>query len=158
MKRPPFSLALASKSLLVWTSVLLALANCQDAKVDSLDWPYWRGPEYNGISRETGLPDKISIDGGPGSNLLWKKSELGGRSTPIVLRGKLYTILRADPGTPTEGERVVCIDAATGKDIWQSRHNVWSSDVPDTRVGWSSVTADPETGYVYALGAAGLFE
>src|SRR5206468_8732019 len=83
---------------------------------------------------------------------------LGGRSTPIVLRGKLYAILREEPATPAEGERVVCIDAATGKDIWQSRHNVWSSDVPDTRVGWSSVVGDPETGNIYALGAAGFFE
>ena len=44
-----------------------------------------------------------------------RKTELGGRSTPIVLRGKLYTILRADPATPKEGEQVVCVDAATGK-------------------------------------------
>src|SRR6185369_17279602 len=143
----------ASATLLVWTSVFLVTAGAQEkAKVDPLDWPYWRGPEYNSISRETGLPDTINPDGGSGSNLAWKRDDLGGRSTPVVLRGKLYTILRANPATPTEGERVVCIDAATGKDIWQSRHNVWSSDVPDTRVGWSSVTADPETGNVYALG------
>ncbi|HZN34231.1 MAG TPA: PQQ-binding-like beta-propeller repeat protein [Pirellulaceae bacterium] len=159
MKRPLPSLALASRLLVVWTSIFLgASALAQEAKVDPLDWPYWRGPEYNGISRETGLPDKINPDGGEGSNLLWKKPEFGGRSTPIILRGKLYTILRADPGTPTEGERVVCIDAATGELKWESRHNVWSSDVPDTRVGWSSVAGDPETGNVYALGACGLFE
>ncbi|MCA9268610.1 MAG: PQQ-binding-like beta-propeller repeat protein, partial [Planctomycetales bacterium] len=29
--------------------------------------------------------------------------------------------------------------------------------VPDTRVGWSSVVGDPETGNVYALGVCGLF-
>jgi outer membrane protein assembly factor BamB len=152
-------LASASRLFVVWTSILLAApALAQNAAVDPLDWPYWRGPEYNSISRETGLPDKISLDGGEGSNLLWKKDELGGRSTPIVMRGKLYTILRADPGTPIEGERVVCVDAASGEKIWESRHNVWSSDVPDTRVGWSSVAGDPETGNVYALGACGLFE
>ncbi|HEY2415911.1 MAG TPA: PQQ-binding-like beta-propeller repeat protein [Pirellulaceae bacterium] len=149
----PFCLA-----LVVWTTVLGPSAPAAEPKVDPLDWPYWRGPEYNSISRETGLPDTINPDGGDGSNLAWKRADLGSRSTPVVLNGKLYTILRADPGTPTEGERVICIDAATGKDVWQSRHNVWSSDVPDTRVGWSSVTADPETGNVYALGACGLFE
>ena len=138
-------------ALLVWTTINLASA------ADPLDWPYWRGPEYNSISRETGLPDTIVLEG-PSANLAWKRDDLGGRGTPIVLNGKLYTILRADPATPIEGERVVCIDADTGKDIWQSRHNVWSSDVPDTRVGWSSVVGDPETGNVYALGAAGLFE
>jgi outer membrane protein assembly factor BamB len=147
--------------LVVWTTIVplgSAMHAADDAQVDPLDWPYWRGPEYNSISRETGLPDTINPDGGSGSNLAWTRKDLGGRSTPVVLRGKLYTILRVDAGTPTEGERVVCIDAATGKDIWQSRHNVWSSDVPDTRVGWSSVVADPETGNVYAMGAAGLFE
>lgn len=148
----------ACAALVVWTSICLAPALAQDAApADPLDWPYWRGPEYNSISRETGLPDTIDPEGGNGSNLLWKRDDLGGRSTPIVMRGKLYTILRAEPATPREGERVVCVDAATGEDIWESRHNVWSSDVPDTRVGWSSVVGDPETGNVYALGAAGLF-
>jgi outer membrane protein assembly factor BamB len=150
---------LASLALVVWTSILPPpLAAADAVSADPLDWPYWRGPEYNSISRETGLPDTIDPAGGARSNLLWKRDDLGGRSTPIVMRGKLYTILRADPATPREGERVVCIDAATGQDIWESRHNVWSSDVPDTRVGWSSVVGDPETGNVYALGAAGLFE
>jgi hypothetical protein len=160
MKRYLLVMLPLCSTLLVWTSVFLAAAaDAQSpAAVDPLDWPYWRGPEYNSISRETGLPDTINPEGGAGSNLAWKREDLGGRSTPVVLRGKLYTILRADAGTPTEGERVVCIDAATGKDIWQSRHNVWSSDVPDSRVGWSSVVADPETGNVFALGAAGLFE
>ena len=157
MKRQPL-LALASRQLVVWTSILFAAPVLAQGVTDPLDWPYWRGPEYNGISRETGLPEKISPDGSEGSNLLWKKEDLGGRSTPIVMRGKLYSIMRAEPATPTEGERVVCIDAATGEKIWESRHNVWSSDVPDTRVGWSSVVGDPETGNVYALGACGLFE
>src|SRR6266850_1742950 len=116
---------LLSPLFVVWTTILIASAGAADAKTDPLDWPYWRGPEYNSISRETGLPDTINPEGGSGSNLAWKRVDLGGRSTPIVLRGKLYTILRADPATPTEGERVICIDAATGKDIWQSRHNVW---------------------------------
>ena len=26
------------------------------AEIDPLDWPHWRGPEWNGISREKGLP------------------------------------------------------------------------------------------------------
>src|SRR5438067_9572588 len=104
-------------ALIVWTSIWWTRAIAADPKADPLDWPYWRGPEYNSISRETGLPDTINPDGGDGSNLAWKRKDLGGRSTPIVLRGKLYTILRADPTTPKEGERVVCIDAASGKDI-----------------------------------------
>ena len=123
----------------------------------SIDWPYWRGPEYNGVSRETGLIDDWDPAGGPGSNVLWKRADLGGRSTPIVLDGRLYTLVRAEPGTPREGEKIVCANAQTGETIWEQRFNVYLSDVPDTRVGWSSVTGDPETGRVYALGVCGLF-
>ena len=125
---------------------------------DPLDWPSWRGPQQNGTSTETGIADKWDPRGGDASNVLWKRADLAGRSTPIVMNGKLYTIVRSDPGTPQEGEQVVCVDAATGKDIWQNRFNVYLSDVPDTRVGWSCCTGDPATGNIYALGVCGYFQ
>jgi len=128
------------------------------AEVDPLDWPYWRGPEGNSISRETGLPDKVNPKGGDGSNLLWKSEKGAGRSTPIVMNGMLYTLVRDEPGTKVEGEKVICFDAATGDVKWENKFNVWSSDVPDTRVGWSSVVGDPETGNVFALGVCGYFQ
>ncbi|MGL4512960.1 MAG: PQQ-binding-like beta-propeller repeat protein, partial [Lacipirellulaceae bacterium] len=119
------------------------------------DWPTWRGPSYNGVSDERGLIDKWNPKGGEGSNLVWRSGALGGRSTPVVLGNKLYTIVRDQPATETEGEKVVCADAATGKVLWEHRFNVYLSDVPDTRVGWSSVAADPGTGRVYAQGVCG---
>ncbi len=127
------------------------------ADADPLDWTYWRGPESTGVSRETGLVDTINLKEGS-DTIAWRRDDLGGRSTPIVMNGKLYTIVRAEPETKREGEKVVCVDAATGKTIWEKRHNVWLSDVPDTRVGWSSVVGDPETGNVYALGVCGFFQ
>jgi len=126
---------------------------------DPLDWTFWRGPRFDGTSRETGLPDDWNPQGGEGSNVLWSRDDLGSRSTPIVMRGKLYLLARADTDNPaTEGERVVCIDAATGENVWENRFNVSLSDVPDTRVAWSSVVGDPATGNVYALGVCGLFQ
>lgn len=121
---------------------------------DPLDWPYWRGPEMNGISREKNLPDSWSPDG---ENLLWKNEALGGRSTPIVMRGKLYTLCRHKPATLSEAEKVVCADAETGEILWEHVFNVFLSDVPDTRVGWSSVVGDVETGNVVALGVCGYY-
>ncbi|MGE3315394.1 MAG: PQQ-binding-like beta-propeller repeat protein, partial [Planctomycetaceae bacterium] len=130
------------------------------ANADRMDWPHWRGPEQNGISRETGLIDSWSPKGrgGKGENLLWKRDDLAGRSTPIVMRGRMYTIVRDKPGTPEEGEKIVCVDAATGKDIWERRWNVFLSDVPDTRIGWASAVGDPTTGNVYAQGVNGFFQ
>jgi outer membrane protein assembly factor BamB len=127
------------------------------ADLDPNDWPYWRGPLGNSISPVTGLPETIDPAGGEGSNLLWKSEEAAGRSTPIILRGKLYTIVRDKPGSSEEGEKVICVDPESGKILWEKAWNVWSSDVPDTRVGWSSVVGDPATGKVYALGVSGYF-
>ena len=144
----------------VLTIVLLV---CQNALVSttafaqSADWPYWRGPNFNGTADVTGLPDDWDPEGGEGSNLLWKRDDLGGPCTPVAMGGRLYTIQRADPDTAIEGERIVCVDATTGKDVWEHRYNVWLSDVPAERVGWSSVVADPETGYIYALGSCDIF-
>jgi outer membrane protein assembly factor BamB len=127
------------------------------AKADPMDWPNWRGPQQNRISTETGLVSHWDPNGGEGSNLLWKSAELAGRSTPVIVAGKLYTIVRDKPGTENEGEKVVCADAETGKIIWEHRFNVYLSEVPDTRVGWSSCVVDPETGRVYAQGVCGYF-
>ncbi len=76
---------------IVWLLSVPALA---DSPLDPLDWPHWRGPERNGVSREKGLIDRFDPRGGAGSNLLWKNVEAAGISTPIVMRGKLYTIVR----------------------------------------------------------------
>ena len=124
---------------------------------DPLDWPYWRGPEMNGISREKNLPDSWSPEG-KGENLIWSKAELGTRSTPVVMNGNLYILARHNPATTKEAEKVVCVDAATGEKKWENIFNVFLTDVPDTRVGWSSVVGDPATGNVFALGVCGYFQ
>ena len=154
-------MSLRSSSRAIFVSVmawLLALVGAgHAATTDPLDWPNWRGPQQNRVSMEKGLIDKWNPEGGEGSNVLWKRPELGGRSTPIVMRGKLYTIVRDQPESKTEGEKVVCVDAATGEPIWEHRFNVYLSEVPADRVGWSSACGDPETGRIYAQGVSGYF-
>lgn len=127
------------------------------AEADPLDWPNWRGPHQNRVSYEKGLIESWDPEGGEGSNLLWKSAEMAGRSSPIVLRGRVYTIVRDKPDTENEGEKVVCADAATGKIQWEHRFNVYLSDVPDTRIGWSCCVGDPETGRIYVQGVCGYF-
>ncbi len=144
---------------LVCLTVLAAAARPATAddtlSPDPLDWPHWRGPEMNGISREKGIVGSWSPEG---ENLLWRKTEFGTRSTPIVMRGKLYTLCRHNPDTTTEGEKVVCVDAATGEKVWENVFNVFLTDAPAERVGWSCVAGDPETGHVYALGLCDYFQ
>lgn len=137
--------------------LVVAVGPIQAETADPLDWPNWRGPQQNRVSTEKGLIDSWYPEGGEGSNVLWKSATLAGRSSPIVLRGKLYTIVRDQPESANEGEKVVCADADTGDILWEHRFNVYLSEVPADRVGWSSCAGDPETGRIYAQGVCGYF-
>jgi outer membrane protein assembly factor BamB len=154
-------LALLVGSVAVWLTALApqpipaADKAVAEIRIDPLDWPHWRGPEANGISREKNLPAKWSPDG---ENVIWKNEEIATRSTPIILRGKLYTLARNFPDSMKEGEKVVCVDAATGTKIWENAFQVFLTDVPAERVGWSNVVGDPTTGNIYALGVSGIFQ
>jgi outer membrane protein assembly factor BamB len=111
------------------------------------DWPEMRGPNRDGKSAETGLPDKWAING---ENFLWR-APYGGRSTPVVMGNRVFVQNPAGRGSNLQ-ERVMALDADSGKLIWEHRFNIFQSDVPPHRVGWASPAVDPETGNVYALG------
>jgi outer membrane protein assembly factor BamB len=119
------------------------------------DWLHWRGPEQTGVSRDTGLPETWSPAKPGENNLIWKQP-YGGRSTPVVSRGRVYIINSAGEGI-REQERVMCFDAKTGTVLWEYRFNVFLTDIVTNRVGWANLAADPETGNVYAHGTSGLF-
>ena len=116
------------------------------------DWPHWRGPEQNGASPETGLVSQWSLDG---ENLIWKADFIG-RSTPVIVKGKVYVIGRTGKDI-TEQEMVACFDAKSGALLWEKKFNVWHSTIPFNRLGWANLGADGETGNVYAHLVSGLF-
>jgi outer membrane protein assembly factor BamB len=133
-------------SLLLFVPFVFAAA----ATVSVGDWPDWRGPNRDGVSREKNLPEKWSLSG---QNLAWK-APYGGRSAPVILGDHLYLQNTAGKGE-TEQERVLCFNADTGKLLWEHRFNIYQSDVPAHRVGWASPAADPETSNVYVFGVNG---
>ncbi|MDE0185911.1 MAG: PQQ-like beta-propeller repeat protein [Candidatus Poribacteria bacterium] len=123
-----------------------------DAWAAEWNWPGWRGPNQNGVSHETGLISNWSQDG---ENLMWKADFIG-RSTPIVLNGRVYVIGRVGQDI-TEQEQVACFDAETGKLLWQHRINVFHSTIPFNRLGWASLAGDTNTGNIYAHTISGIF-
>ena len=135
---------------------LLAFAT----QLSAQDWANWRGPEQNGISRETGLPTEWSLE--DDTNVLWT-SDIGGRATPIVLNDRVFLNCRThhDINDPEEKiharEQVVCWDAKTGEKLWQDEFNVFQTDIPTRRVGWAHMCGDKETGYVYVHSVSGVF-
>lgn len=142
MRSRPFTRFIVVCSILFAASFALPAA----------DWPTWRGVNANGVSAESGLPAEWSQEG---ENLLWK-APIGGRSTPIVIDGRVCVITLAEPEEPTKWqERIVCLDAETGKIRWEHRYSIYQTDIPHHRVGWASLAGDPATGYVYSHGVEG---
>lgn len=136
-----------------WLCVFSALLSQHAASADN--WVHWRGPEQTGVSRETNLPEKFSLnEKDANSNLVWK-APFGGRSTPLILNGYVYVIGDVGNGV-NEQERVVCIEEKTGKQVWEQRFNVFHTDIVSSRVGWTNLAGDPETGNVFAHGVQGL--
>jgi len=138
------------KVLAVGAAVVSALSSSlvgQSARrVELGDWPELRGPNRDGFSAEKGLPEKWALKG---ENFLWRVPH-GGRSSPIVMGNRVYVQNPSGRGKDLQ-ERVMALDADTGKTVWEYKFNVFQSDVPPHRVGWASPTADPETGNIYVL-------
>src|SRR5688500_7000524 len=138
-----------TKHLSIYSYLVLILVLSVPATAS--DWAEWRGPARDGISTEKNLPVKWSPSG---ENLAWK-APFGGRSTPIVMGDRVYLLTHAGKGATLQ-ERVVALNADTGKMIWEHRFNIYLSDVPPHRVAWASPVGDPATGNVYAFGGGGV--
>src|SRR5205809_5072526 len=82
------------------------------------DWTQWRGPSSDGVSPEKGLPQTFKVTEAGKNNLVWK-APYGCRSTPIVLDGRVYFNTHTGVEKAEEQESVVCLDAKTGKKLWQ---------------------------------------
>jgi outer membrane protein assembly factor BamB len=115
-------------------------------------WLHWRGPEQNGTSRETGLPDKWELGG---ANDLWSLP-MAGRGTPVIAGNRVYVWSYELPDTGLQ-EVLMCLDAATGKKIWEHKWSDYLSDIIYNRYTIGAPTVDAETGNVYAQGSAGQF-
>jgi outer membrane protein assembly factor BamB len=139
LKRSTLSLA----ALLI---IVMAVAAQGPRRIALGDWPEQRGPSRDGISRETGLIERWALNG---ENFLWR-APYGGRSAPIVMGNRVYVQNPSGRGTELQ-ERVMALDADSGKVVWEFKYNLFQSDVPSHRIAWASPSADPETGNIYAL-------
>ena len=90
--------------------VLLLLANCALAE----DWPNWRGPRHDGISREA-LP-KADF-----SKIAWRAKIGVGFSSMAVADGRVFALGCTGKRRGNE-ETFTCLDAATGKKIWSDTY------------------------------------
>ena len=92
--------------LMMFASTVLLLASASHAG----DWPRFRGPAHNGVSDEKGWVPW----GAGGPKVAWKAQAGVGFSSFVVAGGRVFTLGYAD-----DADTVVCLDADTGKALWQ---------------------------------------
>ena len=76
-----------------------------------VDWYRWRGPDLNGISKESGWNTEWTA---LGPKQPWKASVGTGFASFSVSRGRVYTM-----GNSNSTDTVFCLDTRTGKILWQ---------------------------------------
>ncbi|MAG93450.1 MAG: alcohol dehydrogenase [Planctomycetaceae bacterium] len=74
------------------------------------DWPHWRGPDRNGISRETDWTDDWPA---AGAKIAWKAYVGAGFSSFVVKDDRVFTT-----GNQDDEDTVYCFDAESGKELW----------------------------------------
>jgi len=75
------------------------------------NWPQWRGPELNGVSRETNLPVRWSATEG----IAWKLAlPAWSGSTPVVWDSRVFLNVAEGPGL-----FLWCVDRANGAVVWK---------------------------------------
>lgn len=91
-------------------AILLALA----ALAAGGNWPQWRGPDANGSSAETGLPDTCDP-----AAAKWVAALPGAsHATPAVWDERVF-VTSTDPAT--KGLSGLCLSARDGRILWQRR-------------------------------------
>ncbi len=139
--------------------VVALLATLSSARAD--DWPQWMGPQRDGVWRETGLLERFETNQ---LKPMWRVPINPGYVGPVVVDDRIFLMDRK-AGPPPErargdrslpivpgNERVFCVDARTGKFLWEH-----TNDVP-YRISYpAGPRAMPvvAAGRVYALGAMG---
>jgi outer membrane protein assembly factor BamB len=109
------------------------------------DWPQWRGPRRDGVSKETGLLKDWPSNG---PRLAWRINGTGeGYSSFAVAGGRLYTL-----GARQNTEYVFAFDAATGKKVWEvANGRRFNNDRGDGPRGTPTIDGDR----VYVFGSSG---
>ena len=134
-----------SKRVVLAAVVLLFVFAAQALAQGEANWPQWRGPNRDGISKETGLLKQWPAQG---PALVWKASGAGrGYSSFSIANGRLYTM-----GLRGDREFVIAFDLTNGKEVWATPHaGAFRNDRGDGPRGTPTIDGDR----LYALGGNG---
>jgi outer membrane protein assembly factor BamB len=101
--------------------VIIALIIFSSIDCFSQDWPQWRGIGRDG--KVTGF--KAPVSWPKELALVWKTGAGLGDATPVLVGKKLYVLARKG-----SEEVILCLDASSGKEIWQYKYNAMAVTGP----------------------------
>jgi len=124
-----------STTVLLLAATLPLLAPAAQAE----SWPHWRGPQYNGVSRETGLPAQWSAE----KNVRWRRPLPGkGAATPIVWGDRVFVTSTVEGAE----DLVLLAVGRDGKVLWRKTVTQGAVRAPKwAEVETSSASPSPVT-------------
>jgi outer membrane protein assembly factor BamB len=141
------SLALPAALLLIWFSVNASSDTVGHSAPPNTvpsgpsDWPQWRGPERNGVSKDTGL---IKQWPSSGPQRAWSISGLGEGYGSLAIKGDRIFV----QGTSGSSSVVFCLNRGDGKTVWSA---ALGSKVNEGRGNGPRSTPTVDNDRVYAL-------
>jgi len=132
----------ANRMLTVVLSCIVPITGCVLAQ----DWPQWRGPnrdaKVNGFVAPKTWPRELTQK--------WKVTVGEGDATPSLIGDKLYAFARGDAKEVT-----LCLDAATGKELWRDEYDALGATGPASRHAGPRSSPTVADGKVVTLGVRG---
>ena len=119
-------------------------SSTKSSKPKKAYWPNWRGPHFDGISREKNW--RKSWKEKP--TILWEKQVGIGYSGVAVADGRAYTL-----GHKDGQETVFCLNAKTGKELWHKKYE--SELVDNLNAGGPGATPTIDGDFVYTNSRGG---
>lgn len=160
----PLSFFIGRTSTFICLGILWLSASFVRADdVVETDWPQWRGPRGDGTWRAPSVAEKWPASG---LKSVWKRSIGGGYAGVVVSRGRAITLDRQverDSSDKTESqplgkiikevERVICVDALTGRELWTHSYSetYGKLDYGNGPRAAATIVGD----YVFTLGSLG---
>lgn len=128
-------------------TIAVALAASQAATAD--DWSQWRGPQRNGVSRETTLLKEWPKEG---PKLVWQLKDIGfGFGAPAIAGGVIYVT----SNTGADNEFVQALSAADGKKLWAARIGKVGNPLQQPSYPGARSTPTVDGSLLYVIGSDG---
>ncbi len=135
------------KNNFLFGSIVVVLILIGSTNIYSQDWPQWRGigrdSKVTGFKAPNAWPQQLTQE--------WKVNVGFGDATPVLIGKKIYTFTRQNTD-----EVVLCLDAATGKELWKTSYPAPAVTGPSTSHPGPRSTPAVVSGKIVTFGVTGI--